>query len=288
MIILKRLAGLFLSVLFLSVLLWNVSDTRAAGTYVIDEVGQLTAQDVEKLNALAEEISLRQQCGVYIIITKDQHGYSETKFAEGLYFNYNLGYGEGEGASGVLLAIAMDESYFDCYAYGAASEMTFNTARLDQLNDIVYDDLWEKDWYGACEDYIRKADEMLTSTGYHYYVPEYTTPTVSPTITTTSPAQRRGRWIADLPFVGLFSAAVSTIAVLAMKRKNKNTGISHSADQYIVQPGGVKLNTSKDVFLTRSRTVTMVPRNTGGGGGGGGSHSYHVGGGSHSSGGRHF
>ena len=115
--------------------------------YVIDEAGMLTNEQVLALNELAEEISLRQECGVYVIITKDMHGYRESNYAQGIFMNYDLGYdrGDKDGASGVLLAIAYNESFFDCTAYGAA-QGTFTTSKLDRLNDIAYDYLSAGDW----------------------------------------------------------------------------------------------------------------------------------------------
>ncbi|MBO5553935.1 MAG: TPM domain-containing protein [Solobacterium sp.] len=69
---------------------------KAANAYVIDEAGMLTTDELLALNNLAEEISLRQECGVYVIITKDMHGYSESKFAQGIFTNYDLGYDRGD------------------------------------------------------------------------------------------------------------------------------------------------------------------------------------------------
>ena len=69
---------------------------KAADAYVIDEAGMLTNEQVLALNELAEEISLRQECGVYVIITKDMHGYRESNYAQGIFMNYDLGYDRGE------------------------------------------------------------------------------------------------------------------------------------------------------------------------------------------------
>ena len=59
-------------------------------------------------------------------------------YAQGIFMNYDLGYdrGDKDGASGVLLAIAYNESFFDTIAYGAASG-TFTTSKLDRLNDML-------------------------------------------------------------------------------------------------------------------------------------------------------
>ena len=262
---------------------------NAAEAYVIDEAGMLTNDQLLALNSLAEEISLRQECGVYVIITKDMHGYSEDEFAEGIFMNYDLGYDRGnkEGASGVLLAISHGDSFFDAIAYGAASGV-FTESKLDRLNDIAYDYLSAGNWNGCADAFIRECDNMLTQSGYTYYVPQYTDPTVDPATVSYSPAQRRRRWLGTLPFAGAISAALGGISVFVMKGKNKNTGIAKNADRYIIN-NGVRITVSQEHFTHKTRTVTHVHRDSGGGGGSsGGGHSYHSSGFSHSSGGRHF
>ena len=262
---------------------------KAANAYVIDEAGMLTTDELLALNNLAEEISLRQECGVYVIITKDMHGYSESKFAQGIFMNYDLGYdrGDSEGASGVLLAISYGDSYYDSVAYGAASG-TFTTSKLDRLNDIAYDYLSQGDWNGCADAFIRECDNMLTQSGYTYYVPQYTDSTIAPTEVVTSPAQRRARWLGTLPFAGAISAGIGAVSVFFMKGKNKTTRIAKEADRYIIN-NGIRVTVSQEHFTHKTRTVTHVHRDSGGGGGSsGGGHSYHSSGFSHSSGGGHF
>lgn len=284
----RRLKAILISVaaIFALFLLFSPIETKAANAYVIDETGTLSAQEVLRLNSLAEEISLRQECGVYVIITRDQHGYSESQYAKGIFMNYDCGYGEKDGASGVLLAIAKDESYFDSTAYGAAKD-TFNTSRLDNLNALTFDYLSNGDWSGAVEAFIRQCDRDLTDSGYHYYVPQYTDPAIDQHIVTTSPEQRRKAWLRSLPIAALFSALISLIATFFMKSKNINTGIATEANRYLVK-NGVKIRFSQDNFINKTRTVTTVHRDSGGGGSSGGGHSYHSSGFSSSSGGRHF
>jgi uncharacterized protein len=284
----RRLKTILISIAAVFALIFLILpvDTKAANAYVVDETGILTTDQILALNSMAEEISLRQECGVYVIITKDRHGYSEDDYARGLFMNYDLGYGVGDGASGVLLAISYKESFFDCVAYGAAGD-TFTRSRLDALNDLVFDHLKGGDWYGGVEAFIKQCDTDLTNSGYQYYVPVYTDPTINQHIAATSPEQRRQQWLQSLPFAGLASALISLIVTWFMKQQNVNTGIATEASRYLVK-NGVKLKVSQDNFINRTRTVTVVHRDSGGGGGGGGGHSYHSSGFSSSSGGRHF
>ena len=259
---------------------------NAAQAYVIDEAGMLTTDELAELNRMAEEISLRQECGVYVVITSDMHGYRESEYAQGIYMNYDLGY--GEAANGVLLAISVKESFFDCIAYGAASDVIV-TARLDQLNDVAYNYLRNGDWYGCVRGYLNESDKLLTATGYTNYNPTYTDPPINQNTVITSPTQRKNQWLGRLPIAFGGSGVIGTISVLMMRGKNKNIGEAHNADSYIIK-NGVKLVVQQDQFAGKTRSVTRIHRDSGGGGGGssGGGHSYHSSGFSHSSGGRHF
>ena len=271
-----------------SVLFLKPADIHAATAYVMDESGTLTSEQVASLNSLAEEISLRQKCGVYVIITSDMHGYSESSFARGIFMNYDLGYDEGNrgGASGVLLAISEGDRYYDSVAYGAAKD-TFSSYNLDRLNDLVLDYLYNGDWYGAAEGFIRKCDDILTDSGYQYYVPTYTDPAINPTTVTTSPAQRREIFLSRLPFVGVIAALLSLLITWVVSLQNTNIGIATEAMKYLVK-NGVKLTSTQDIFINKTRTTTRIHRDSGGGGSSGSSHSYHSSGFSSSSGGRHF
>ena len=285
--ILKRLQSIGMVFLFLfGLLLFPIRSHADSAAYVIDETGVFTSDQLLELNDLAEQVTNDRECGVYVVITKNMHGYSERDFAEGLFFNYDLGYGLKDNPSGIILAIDYNDRFYDVYSYGAAGD-TFTTARLDSLNDLVYDYLVKDDWFGACKAFINKCDELLESTGYIYHTIQYTDPTIAPHIVETSPEQRRNEFLLRLPFAALGSSIVGGISVMVMRGRNKRTGLAKNADQYIVN-NGVRLTQSRDMFINRTRSVTRIQRDTGGGGHGGGGHSYHSSGGTHSSGGRHF
>ena len=197
-----------------------------------------------------------------------------------------LCYGEGEGASGVLLAIAYQERYYDSVAYGAATD-TFTTQNLDRLNDLVLDYLYDGDWYGAARGFIEECDSLLTATGYHYYVPHYSDPVIDHTTATTSPAQRKAKWLRQLPIAALISFGLALLITALMGMKNKNIGVASEAARYLVQ-NGIKMKVVQDIFINKTRTTTRIHRDSGGGGSSGSSHSYHSSGFSHSSGGHHF
>ncbi len=253
-------------------------------TYVYDEYGLLSSEERSQLNEKARSLSEQYECGIYIVITDDQHGYSESSYAQGIYMNYDLGY--NEGASGVLLAIAMNERFVDATAYGAAKETTFGTYELDSLLNTAYEYLVNGDWYGALDAYIDEADRMLSASGYTYYEPEYTDPVIDNVTVQYSPAELRSSFFSVLPFGAIGAVLIGVLQAFIRKRKLKTTGIAKRAGQYKMSPT-VRFTRKQDLFTGTTRKVTKIPRNNNRSGGGGG-HSYHSSGFSHSSGGKHF
>lgn len=259
---------------------------KAEGSYVIDETGTLTSSELTELNNKAQEISEAEECGIYVILTDDLHGYSEQEYAFGLFMNYDLGYGTRDNPSGVLLAVAVDEGYYDSVAYGPAGE-ALGTSQLDELNDDVFGYLSSGNWYGACDSFIDDAKRLLDENGYSYHTVTYSDPAISQGIVETSPEERKQYFLARLPIAALIAFALSFLINLIRKSKLKNVGRSASAADYI-KPSGTHLDTNLDLYTGTTHSRMHMPRNNNSSGGGGGGHTYHSSGASHSSGGRHF
>ncbi len=276
----KRIILLAASLCFFFSLFFPI---KASGSYVIDEAGVLSSEEIQELNDKAEQISEQLECGVYVIFTDSMKGYSDSQFAKGIYLNYGLGWGDGK--SGVLLAICTDPGYEDCTAYGAAADV-FTTSQLDALNDLVMESLYSRDWYSAAESFISEAESILRSSDYTYYEPEYTDPEIDARTTQTTPEQRRQEWLNTLPLAALISLAIALVIAFAMRSQLKTTGRKREAGNYISR-NGMHLTTVQDYFMYRQTSRTRIPRNNGGSGGGGGG-GYHSSGFSSSSGGHHF
>lgn len=255
---------------------------RASGSNVIDEAGVLSSDELQELNNKAEQISEELECGVYVIFTDSMKGYSDSQFARGIYVNYGLGWNDGK--SGVLLAICTDPGYEDCTAYGAAAEV-FTTQQLDDLNDLVMESLYSRDWYSAAESFINEAESILRSSGYTYYEPEYTDPEIDTRTAETTPEQRKQEWLNTLPLAGIISLAIALIIAFVMRSRLKTTGTKKEARNYISR-NGLHLAAAQDYFMYRETSRTRIPRNNDSSGGG--SSGYHSSGFSSSSGGNHF
>jgi uncharacterized protein len=285
----------FLLAAFLAMILAlpMILPVRAADTYVYDETDTLSADELSTLNTKAEEISTKYSCGVYIVITTDQHGYSEYNYAKDVYMEYDLGYGEGTKANGVLLAIAMDERYMDAVSYGAAKDVFTDDAMESIQSNDVLPYLREDDWYNGADSFLSAAESTLANGGYTDYTPVYTDGTTYTGGGDPANYQTASDWIATHGplFITLMAGGfglIGMIIALIMKARLKNIGIQQQANQYIPK-NGVQLTAQADYFLYTQTQRVRIPRdNDRGGGGGGGGHTYSSSGFSGGGGGSHF
>lgn len=273
-----------LSILLASILAVSCSlmPAQGEGSYIIDETGVLTSNEQTELEQAASQTAQANEIGMYVIFTDTMHGYSDSDFAEYTYYNYGLGWGKGK--SGVLLAIAVEDRYFDSFSYGAATDV-FTTSQLDTLNSIVLDYFRNDDWYGGASVFLNRAADIVENSNYTYYEPVYTDPPISDHLVETTPEQRKNLFLSYLPVAAIAAAALAFLINMLRKRSLNNTGLQNSAALY--QDKKLDLEVYQDYFMFRNRTVHHMPRNTSGPGGGG-SGGYHSSGGMHSSGGSHF
>ncbi|MDD6370883.1 TPM domain-containing protein [Galactobacillus timonensis] len=273
-----------LSILLASILAVSCSlmPAQGEGSYIIDETGVLTSNEQTELEQAASQTAQANEIGIYVIFTDTMHGYSDSDFAEYTYYNYGLGWGKGK--SGVLLAIAVEDRYFDSFSYGAATDV-FTTSQLDTLNSIVLDYFRDDDWYGGASAFLNRAADIVENSNYTYYEPVYTDPPISDHLVETTPEQRKNLFLSYLPVAAIAAAALAFLINMLRKRSLNNTGLQNSAALY--QDKKLDLEVYQDYFMFRNRTVHHMPRNTSSPGGGG-SGGYHSSGGMHSSGGSHF
>ena len=261
---------------------WSLLPVHSEGRCIIDDAGVLTTEEYSTLEQAAEEICTANEIGIYVVFTDTMHGYSDSDFAEYTYYNHGLGWGDGK--SGILLAVAVEDRYFDSFSYGAATDV-FTTSELDNLNDIVLDYFRNDDWNGGAQAFLNQAASILENSDYAYYEPVYTDPPISRHLVETTPQQRKEQFLSYLPWAAIAAAVLAFIINLVRRQALNNTGIQKNAGIY--QNKKLDLEVYQDYFMFRNRTVHHMPRNTSGPGGGG-SGGYHSSGGMHSSGGSHF
>lgn len=264
---------------------WSLLPAHSEGSCIIDDAGVLTTEEYSTLEQAAEEICTANEIGIYVVFTDTMHGYSDSDFAEYTYYNHGLGWGDGK--SGILLAVAVEDRYFDSFSYGAATDV-FTTSELDNLNDIVLDYFRNNDWNGGAQAFLNQAASILENSDYAYYEPVYTDPPISQHLVETTPQQRKEQFFSYLPWAAIAAAVLAFIINLVRRQALNNTGIQKNAGIY--QNKKLDLEVYQDYFMFRNRTVRHVPKppqDSGSLSGGSGA-TYHSSGGMHSSGGHHF
>lgn len=294
----KRLINCFLSALLLSVTVLPVQ--AANNTYVYDEASVLSSTELSDLNSVAREISETYECGIYVVYTTDLHGYSEDDYARNIYVEYDLGY--GEAAEGVLLAIAVDDRYYDTESYGNAG-LVFDYDTLEEFsNNGITPYLSEDAWADAGYSFIYDCETALSDSDYSYpernadgtyNQPVYNDSTleytggVGVTGAKSFTDKLRYFWSDVLPYAAIIGFLVALIYALINAKKLKNTGVAYSANEYIPK-GGMKITGSRDRYLRTEHHRIRIHHDDDRGGGGGGGHSYSGGGFSGGGGGHHF
>ncbi len=214
--------------------------------YVSDEAHLLSVDAWTQLEAEAERISKKYQCGVYIATVPDYTEYgsysSFWSFSEDFYNNYHLGIGEKR--NGILLILSMAERDYSLIAYGSDAHYAFTDYGKEVLENEFLDDFRRDDWAGGFGDYLSMSEQLLASAaaGEPVDVPY------------TSRGESRstvgGIVTVFVPLLTAFGACEG------MRRQMKPVSRQSRADEYIVQ-GGIDLSLKRDVFL--NRTITRVP-----------------------------
>lgn len=209
------------------------------GTYrqVVDEANVLTADQLDRLNAHAEDIGKNYPYDVVIYFAETLHQRDAQALADD-FFDYN-GYGVGSDRSGILLMICPTERKYAFSTRGDGYYM-FDGRRFDDLEDSTLDDMKSGDWYQAAEDFLSVCEKY-----FQIGMPE------------EEPEEEL-----NLPYIIVFHLIMafffSAIPVGSMKRKLRSVAAKREAFEYIAD--GLRLTRSEDHFV--NMTVTRVPIRT--------------------------
>lgn len=273
----KLLSFLFLICTFLSLTLTPIF---AKAPYVVDKCGYLTAEQLQALNARAEEIAEKYNVGLYVRIMPDKEGKSNIReYAEYLYKKDEMGLGAEQ--NGYLLTICMDDRSYLTSAYGNKAHAAFTDYGKDQVEDYVEGELRHNDFNAAIKVFLIQAEYMLQQN-------ELGTPVDVPGVKPMTEEELRAQQLAQrrrlYAVAGTTSPLASLLICLGLKRRNRTKGIKVDADSYIPK-NGIHLTNVKDIFLYKTQSRTLIVDTSSKSGGGG--TTINAGGFSHGSGG-HF
>ena len=122
--------------------------------FIYDTAGLLNEDEWLELEMLADEISWRYRCAVYIVTVEDYEDYGSDPYdAAANIYNEN-DFGIGEGRDGILLLQSTWGRDYGLYIRdGYANSMVGKYART-LLEDAFLDDFADDDYRGGYEDYL--------------------------------------------------------------------------------------------------------------------------------------
>ncbi len=236
---LKKLSLILVLLLSLSALFMIWASAESDAPKLIDRAELLSEAEGEGLEKKLDALSVKYGHDI-IVITEDYPYTADTAlYARDLY--EEMGYGQGEDLSGILLYI-----YFDTFG-GGYELVTSGSARdifddeLDALSEVFVDMLSDGDYYKAFEAF---ADECEYLIKYEDILPPI--------------------WIFISLIVG---AVIGGIVIWSMTSKHKGVKMQKSANNYLMR-STFRLDRSRDVYLYSLVTRTVKPQNNSSSGGG--------------------
>ena len=239
--------------------------------YAVDSAEVLTTDELEILKSKLAQISDENNIDVGVVTVDYLDGKSAQEFANDL-FEQNK-FGKGENRDGILLLVATEDREWAMSTHGSAKE-AFNEEGLDFLSGEFLQYLAEDDYYSAFENFANNARELGAMYvlgdpyGEEEYIDDENYP-VDENIVEEEKGINNEVWI---PLSIVMGCAISLVIMMMYKSQLKSVKSESRADDYLMD---MKLVKSQDIFLYRTVTRTMRPKNennssdfsSGGGGG---------------------
>lgn len=216
--------------------------------YVFDAADLLPYEKWEKLEARAEAISQKQDCGVYFALVDDYTEFGNGSIYEVTYQLYHGSeLGMGSGRDGIIVLLSMAERDYAMFVYGEYAEYAFDEYGQEKLEEQFLGDFGENDWYGGISNYLDACEEYLTKADAGKPV-------------------RRPYWIWFVISAGCSCLAAGTVC-LWLLRKMKSVHQKAEADAYLTA-GGLHLTKQYDRYTHTTETRTKIQKESSGGSGG--------------------
>ena len=228
--------------------------------YIFDLAGCLSSDSRTKLEARAEEISTRHNCGVYVAFVDDYKVYSQGgDVYEGTYrFYHDKQLGMGEGRDGVIVLLSMQNRKYAMFIYGENAAYAINEYGAEQLEGRFLGQFSDGNWYIGAAEYLTACDEYLS-------------------LAEAGKPVRESPW-AVIAIVVIVSCLIASGVCKVLKMNMKTVRRGAAADEYVTGEG-LALTESSDRFMYTTETRTKIKSDSSDGGGGGSTSSCSGGGG---------
>lgn len=228
--------------------------------YIFDLAGCLSSDSRTKLEARAEEISTRHNCGVYVAFVDDYKVYSQGgDVYEGTYrFYHDKQLGMGDGRDGVIVLLSMQNRKYAMFIYGENAAYAINEYGAEQLEGRFLGQFSDGNWYIGAAEYLTACDEYLS-------------------LAEAGKPVRESPW-AVIAIIVIVSCLIASGVCKVLKMNMKTVRRGAAADEYVTGEG-LTLMESSDRFMYTTETRTKIKSDSSDGGGGGSTSSCSGGGG---------
>lgn len=150
---------LFFVVLLLALPLATPVSAADRKPLVYDKAGLLTQEEVNELNALANEYGAHRETDIMIMTIDSPEAYGAKEMAQDFYDAYGPGFDKPHGNTAILM---LDMANRDLYiaAFYKAKEY-LDDDRLDKIRDKITSDLSDGNYKQAFQTYIEKVDYYM-------------------------------------------------------------------------------------------------------------------------------
>ncbi len=251
----KRYLAAVLTVL----LLLSLSASSLASGLVTDAAGELTSSELSSLNAMAQEIGDKYGIIAMIRLVDSTPGYTQSETERGYYGlrQYAADYYDSlyPGEDGVIFAVRLSDRWYVSVTTARGEEL-LTTSRLDAAEDEAKSYLSAGMYYQAFRTYLEEIGAALEKS--------------------TNPMAALAEL---LPGAGIFSAVITALVMLLVRRSMKTARRKVEAGDYVTS---ARITRRQDLYLYTTTTRTRIQSSSGSGGGRGG-HFGGGGGGGHGS-----
>lgn len=224
---------------------------------VVDNLGFLTTDQIEELQAKIDEIKTNYTLDTVIVFTDNTHGKSSHAYADD-YYDYN-DYGIDDEYSGILMLVNMQDREVWISTTGRAIRI-FTDARIEKMVNNVTSSLSNKNYFMACNIFI---DDVINYTKAGVPSNQYSVDR-DPSLNYYNPSykQKVGRMVKSV-YVYIIALVVSLLATFIVTRSSK--GDVTISNKTYEEGGSFVLNQNTDQYLTEKTTRTKIQSESSGG-----------------------
>ena len=128
---------------------------------IYDAAELLNEDEWLELELLADEITWRYNCAVYIVTIPDYEDYGDSPYNAAANIYNTQDFGIGEERSGVLLMLSTWDRDYALYSRDGYAKSMIGKYALSQLEDEFLDNFANDDWQGGFEDYLNTCADFF-------------------------------------------------------------------------------------------------------------------------------